>query len=416
MVKQFFSFFALLVVLLVNSGCENQNSPVSSTEASSSNKNLARNPNGPSTAPYDATISYTITLIADKFDPVTEQTTFTWEVTSGSAPSISHWGLINLCEDINSSIFIGGSEQYGFGYDGSTGFSDMLKFDTGYDDEETRIVTLVLDGNWASGPVDILVKSGNGYILGTTMGPVCGSTETPTYSLSGYTYFDANGNGQKDLTEPAVPSVSVNLNNGSTATSDANGFYSFSNLTSGSYVVAAGSVTGLVGPNPASHDVTITNANVENVNFGYVLDLTWIGNQTANGFTIGYWKTNIDKAIKGQTKGVQVSKATLEAYVGNLSTFALSPLNVTSLSAASGILSATSSVPASLLSKQLMGSEFNYQNGAYIGGNELVTYLFVYYGEYILANSANYSSEQILSAKDMYDAYNNSHGGQIVLQ
>lgn len=244
----------------------------------------------------------------------------------------------------------------------------------------------------------------------------------PLFSVSGYAYFDVNGNGTYDNGDVILPNVTVTLSGYSSgsATTDANGYYSFSGLrgcgTGKDYTVNSGSITGLVGPNPSSYSVKIIHSNYENLNFGYVLDYTWIGNQSANGFTIGYWKNNLDKAIKGTTKGVQVSKATLEGYVSALSNYALLPLNVTTMQQASNILSATGSDPVLLLSKQLMGSEFNYQNGAYIGGNQLVTYLFTYYGEYVIANASQFSSAQIIAAKDMYDAYNNSHGGQIIFQ
>ncbi|HOM93097.1 MAG TPA: hypothetical protein PKX66_08025, partial [Rectinema sp.] len=145
-------------------------------------------------------------------------------------------------------------------------------------------------------------------------------------------------------------------------------------------------------------------------NFGFMLDYSWISGQTANGNTIGFWKTNLDKAIANKTNGTQVSKETLLNYVAQLSNLALSPLNVTTLQQASDILSKSSSLPSDLLSKQLMSSEFNHVNGAYIGGNRLVTYFFLYDGEYMLANPGLFSSAQLLAQKDKYDAYNNSHG------
>ena len=84
-----------------------------------------------------------------------------------------------------------------------------------------------------------------------------------------------------------------------------------------------------------------------------------------------------------------------------LSNFALAPLNIQSLNEATTILSATSSNPIDLLKKQLMASEFNYVSGAYIGGNQMVTYFFVYDGEYMLNNSGSFTSTQLLAQKDV---------------
>ena len=78
------------------------------------------------------------------------------------------------------------------------------------------------------------------------------------------------------------------------------------------------------------------------------------------------------------------------------------------------VLSSNSSDAVDLLSKQLLGSEFNYMNGAYIGGSELVTELFIFYGEYLVKHAGEYSRDELLTAKDWYDAYNNSHGGPVV--
>jgi len=70
-------------------------------------------------------------------------------------------------------------------------------------------------------------------------------------------------------------------------------------------------------------------------------------------------------------------------------------------------------VPKDLLSKQLIASEFNYQNAAYIGGNKNLTFVFLWWGEYVLKNSTSYSSTYLIWTKDWFDAYNNSHGGVV---
>lgn len=68
--------------------------------------------------------------------------------------------------------------------------------------------------------------------------------ELPISGLSGFVYFDANNNGVKDPGEQAIAGVQVALTgtdpNGAvnkTATTDANGFYQFTNLLPGNYIL-----------------------------------------------------------------------------------------------------------------------------------------------------------------------------------
>ena len=246
--------------------------------------------------------------------------------------------------------------------------------------------------------------------LGATV-PATGVNFLYTYeSIAGSTFYDANRNGLRDSGEPALPSsVGINLAGvPSAATTGDSGAYVFDHLADKDYTVSAAPVAGFVFTTPSSRTV---NASAAGVDFGYFIDYSALSGQVANGFTIGYWKTNIDKAVSGKTKGIQVPAATLEAYRAAISTFALSPLNVATLQEASAILSKTGSAPTDLLAKQLMGSEFNYQNGAFIGGNQLATYFFLFQGEYMHLNAAGFSSAELLAQKDRYDAYNNSHGG-----
>ena len=236
-------------------------------------------------------------------------------------------------------------------------------------------------------------------------------------TLKGVAFYDANKDGAYQVGEPLLSGVAIQLSTGASTISASDGSYTFTNLKGDeSYTVTSADLVGFLHSNPASQSTTLgaVYSDPKVVNFGFALDYNWIGSQTANGYTIGFWKTNIDKAIAGSTKGIQVSKATLESYRLLLSSFALEPLNIASLSEASGILSSTSSNPVDLLKKQLMGSEFNYANRAYIGGNALVTYFFLYDGEYMLTNPGAFSFTQLLAQKDKYDAYNNSHGGQII--
>ena len=232
--------------------------------------------------------------------------------------------------------------------------------------------------------------------------------------IAGVVFYDANRNDVYDAGEPLLSGFTVRLSDGKVA-STVDGAYAFNNLKGATtYTVSADDRAGFVHSVAASRTVTPANSVPAEANFGFAVDYSWIVGKTANGFTIGYWKTNLDKAIAGKTAGTQVSKANLLAYVGQLSSFALAPLNVLSMQEASNYLSATGSAPTLLLSKQLMGSEFNYASGAYIGNNALATQFFLYDGEYMLDNSGSFTSAQLLAQKDKYDAYNNSHGGAVL--
>lgn len=233
-------------------------------------------------------------------------------------------------------------------------------------------------------------------------------------TIQGVTFYDANKDGVYQVGEPLLSGVALQLSNGAAATSASDGAYTFSNLKGDqNYTITAGDLVGFLHSGVATQSISLgaVYGQPKIANFGFVLDYSWISGQTANGNSQGFWKTNLDKAIANKSNGTQVSKATLLDYVAQLSNFALSPLNVTTLQQASDILSKTGSLPSDLLSKQLMGSEFNYANGAYIGGNQLVTFFFLYDGEYMLANPGAFSSAQLLAQQAKYDAYNNSHGG-----
>ncbi|KPK87570.1 hypothetical protein AMJ80_11890 [bacterium SM23_31] len=129
---------------------------------------------------------------------------------------------------------------------------------------------------------------------------------------------------------------------------------------------------------------------------------------TADAHSIGFWKNNIRKAVQGKLNGVQVPFDTLEHYLSKINGFALSPFNsseLTDLQAAHNTLSAKGSNAILLLKKQLLTAEFNFMNGAYIGGNNLSAIDFLTDAENMILNPGTRS--EILDLKDKLDAFNN---------
>jgi hypothetical protein len=238
-----------------------------------------------------------------------------------------------------------------------------------------------------------------------------------TSEIAGVVFFDVNLNGTRETDEYGLPGVAVKLLKSTgqvvaTTTSDADGHYSFK-PANGTYVVSAGAQSGFSFTTAADHTVTLNGIHVDVPDTGYGLNFTSISAMSADGFTIGYWKNNIDKNLSGKKNGTQVSAAALASYTAVIANLALSPLDGLTMQAASAKMNSNSSAPASLLEKQLVASEYNYANGAFIGGNGSLTYPFIYYAEYFLAHSSSYSSTYLIFVKDWCDAYNNSHGGKV---
>lgn len=237
-------------------------------------------------------------------------------------------------------------------------------------------------------------------------------------TICGDVFFDVDFDGYEDCDEFGLSGITVKLINSSnvvvgTDVTDSCGNYSFSNIGPGAYTVSATASAGLKATTLSSRTVTVGSSNISVPDFGFGLDFNSLRTMTAGGFTIGYWKNNLDKAIAGKTSGTQVSKATLTSYTSKIGDFALSAYDCITMKEASALMGYSGSGSSSLLSKQLIASEYNYQNAAYLSGNKTLTFLFLYWGEYVLKNPSKYSDAYRIWAKDWFDAYNNSHGGVV---
>jgi hypothetical protein len=279
----------------------------------------------------------------------------------------------------------------------------------------------------ATGTSNLSVStSGTHHIVVTAKDSVGAATATRDFTITfitphkvtGLVFLDLDGDGTVDGTDFGLLGISVKLIGScgqvvASTTTGPDGIYTFSGVFPGSYLVVTCPFSGLFPTTWPLQCVTMGSADVTASPIGYRLDFCALGSMTANGYTIGYWKNNIDKAIAGKTNGIQVSAATLTKYTSNLAQFSLAPFDGVTMKSASATMGSTSSKSADLLAKQLLASEYNYQNGAYLNGNATLTYAFVSWGEAVLKNANSFSSTYVLWVKDWFDAYNNSHGGTV---
>lgn len=94
--------------------------------------------------------------------------TWTYNVTCGGSPEISHW-IIAWCG--GDSSIIDASHRYEYVDDPTTGVRG-IKFDEGVDGGETVTFWFTLDKCYAEGNVQVAIKAGKNVYIGTITGPV----------------------------------------------------------------------------------------------------------------------------------------------------------------------------------------------------------------------------------------------------
>lgn len=243
-------------------------------------------------------------------------------------------------------------------------------------------------------------------------------TVTLVYQVSGIVFFDLRGDGNFGGSDFGLAGVTVKLlgfcsSVVSTSTTDASGAYSFSGLNPGLYIVYAVAPVGLEPSTLTFRLVNVQQGSASVPAIGFDLDFDQLQQMRASGSSLGFWKTNVSKALAGKTGGTQVSAATLQTYTNNLADFALTPFDGLTMPTALNVMSSNSSAPADLLAKQLLAAEYNYENGAYLNGNANLTFLFVAWGESILQNANSSPSSYVLWAKNWFEAYDTSAGGLV---
>ncbi len=92
-------------------------------------------------------------------------------------------------------------------------------------------------------------------------------------SITGFVFLDSNGNGTKDAAEPGLAGVAMTLkdtagNTGATATTAADGSYTFLNVPPANYSIVETQPVGFGSSTPNTLNVTLTAAGLTNQNFG----------------------------------------------------------------------------------------------------------------------------------------------------
>jgi len=113
--------------------------------------------------------SHDITFVSHTYDSDTCISTWTYTVTSGSSPALSHW----VMEWCNVSALVGCSESCTYGPDPQNTKITGIKFDTGYSNGQTRIVSFTLRGcgDYNEGDREVGTKAGGNIAYGDVTGP-----------------------------------------------------------------------------------------------------------------------------------------------------------------------------------------------------------------------------------------------------
>lgn len=181
---------------------------------------------------------YFISLNGLNYDYTNNRTTFTYVVRGdGNGKDLSHW-VVALCN--NHSGPSGTPSPTSVGVDPTLNFYGF-KWDVSVKISQSKTFTLTIPGIWDTIGVQVGVKAGQNLSYGTVAGPAC-STYSPKASIGDKVWFDTDEDGVQDSGENGVQGVTVKLyacDNTfvSSTVTDANGNYSFTNLTPGDYYV-----------------------------------------------------------------------------------------------------------------------------------------------------------------------------------
>jgi hypothetical protein len=101
------------------------------------------------------------------------------------------------------------------------------------------------------------------YVIAPTEPP-----PPPTYTVSGIVFFDADNSGDYSADEPGIAGVTVELSGGGSTITDANGNYTLSGLSPGTYTVIGPDLSGYYPTSTLTKKFAISSADYS-ANFGY---------------------------------------------------------------------------------------------------------------------------------------------------
>lgn len=272
-------------------------------------------------------------------------------------------------------------------------------------------VHLTYDSAAAQGTHTLWVTATDEYGLVTTeTGSFSIDCALPTHAIGGTVFFDLDSNGAVSGFDFGLAGVTVRLRDSAgklvaTTMSGADGAYAFPGLAAGTYSVEATAFPGVVATTKTAMSVGLAGADAELPQIGFRLDFSALRSVTPGAHLPEYWKYNLDRAIAHRSGGT-VSASKLHTDTVAVSQLALPQFDGTDEKAASAVLGTRSFAPADLLAKQLLAAEYNYENGAYIGGNATLTYAVMCWGEAVLSKSDQFSREQLLAVTLCFAAYN----------
>lgn len=368
---------------------------------------------------------WTVMYLGSTYDSGLNQTTFSYSVTVLDDPALSHFNVgFPLCDQLTVASW----EPMGavsVGLDPTTGVYGM-KWDDGQDTGTTRTYSVTFQGLIPEGTVEVAVKAGLFVAIGERPGPACHFIESGfKYDISGTVFVDADLDGVLDAGEPLIANVTVALADEdggivSTTVTDINGYYAFTELNPGIYVVTVPEETTEADFNeqlaqfffpttPNQIEVELVDEDSTGNDFGYAIDTDTLI-YTGNGKTIGFWKHQLSVAIQGKGKA-QVSATTMAGYIAQIEAlYLVHPFQFNgSFAGALGVLTSTSSAAVDLLAKQLLATEFNEVAGLGLAPEfDQLQGILIAWGEFLAANWTAFTRDQLLQAKDVFDSINNT--------
>ncbi len=319
----------------------------------------------------------TFTLTEDyyHYDPVLNQTTICYNLTSNPASTnLSHF-VVGMCDDITdvlvSATFNGQdvTGQITVGPDPRTGV-DGVKFDSADNGEYCFTFT----GNWVLGCTLAALKQGNetAPIQQAIVGLECEHVHTPEAVIGGVKFYDANTNGILDAGEILLPNwkilVTIDEDGGGpnlpndpfVVYTDASGAWTAAGQFGWTYSVSEAF------PTEACWHQTTPVGNMYSGAFASSptsgLDFGNVCTGPGGGLTLGFWSNKNGQALESAADFSMLTGLNLRNANGSNRDF-LASLATNKKDLNTWLLSATATNMANMLSAQLAAMELNVAHG-----------------------------------------------------